>query len=109
MRQRGGLSSYDPISAVDLGGGGRDLPAHRLDLLRPKGRCVSRRSIFASRSSAVIVSSPTLACSRSIAASRASAGRLLRRLARGQERVAPATQLGGGHAEFAGDQLQVLA
>src|SRR5215218_10359687 len=76
MRQRGGLSSYDPISAVDLGGGGRDLPAHRLDLLRPKGRCVSKRSIFASSSSAVIVSSPTLACSRPISASRASAGRL---------------------------------
>src|SRR4051812_36291802 len=66
----------DPQEAVDLGGGGRNLPAHRLDLRRPKGRCVSRRSIFASKSSAVIVSSPTLACSRSIAASRASAGRL---------------------------------
>src|SRR5687767_13988658 len=60
-----------------MAGGGRDLPAHDLGLRRAKGRSTSRRSIFASRSSAVIVSSPTLACSRSISASRASAGRLL--------------------------------
>src|SRR6187200_2213742 len=60
-----------------MAGGGRDLPAHDLGLRRAKGRSTSRRSIFASRSSAVIVSSPTLACSRSISASRALAGRLL--------------------------------
>src|SRR5919107_215836 len=60
-----------------MAGGGRDLPAHHLGLRRAKGRCVSKRSIFASSSSVAIVSSPTLACSRPISASRASAGRLL--------------------------------
>src|SRR5215207_210601 len=59
-----------------MAGGGRDLPAHDLGLRRAKGRSTSKRSIFASKSSVVIVSSPTLACSRSISASRASAGRL---------------------------------
>src|SRR5689334_16983495 len=72
--------------------------------------CVSKRSIFASRSSAAIVSSPTLACSRPISAiPRVSRPALQRRLARGQELVAPAAQLGGGDAELARDQLQVLA
>src|SRR4051795_13481708 len=75
-RARHAPEARDALQAVDLVRGGRDLPAHCLDLLRPKGRCVSKRSIFASRSSAVIVSSPTLACSRPISASRASAGRL---------------------------------
>src|SRR3954454_20928298 len=75
-RPRHAPEARDPQEAVNLGGGGRDLPAHRLDLPRPKGRCVSKPSIFASRSSSVMVSSPTLACSRPIAASRASAGRL---------------------------------
>src|SRR3954465_3458984 len=65
-----------PLQAIDAIRGGRDLPAHRLDLRRAKGRGVSRRSIFTSRSSLVIVSSPTLACSRPISASRASPGRL---------------------------------
>src|SRR3954471_21833488 len=65
-----------PLQAIDLADGGRDLPAHDLGLRRAKGRSTSKRSIFASSSSAVIVSSPTLACSRSISASRASAGRL---------------------------------
>src|SRR5689334_19233047 len=72
--------------------------------------CVSKRSIFASRSSAAIVSSPTLACSRPISAiPRVSRPALQRRLARGQEPVTPAAQLGGGDAELARDQLQVLA
>src|SRR4051794_3766947 len=75
-RARHAPEARDALQAVDLVRGGRDLPAHCLDLLRPKGRCVSKPSIFASRSSAVIVSSPTLACSRPISASRASAGRL---------------------------------
>src|SRR5688500_17787936 len=38
----------DPLPAVDPPGGGRDLPAHRLDT---KGRAVSRRSILAASSS----------------------------------------------------------
>src|SRR5215210_4917452 len=59
-----------------MAGGGRDLPAHDIGLRRAKGRSTSKRSIFASKSSVVIVSSPTLACSRPISASRASAGRL---------------------------------
>src|SRR5690349_8187035 len=59
-----------------MAGGGRGLPAHRLGLRRAKGRCTSKRSIFASSNSVAIVSSPTLACSRSTSASRASAGRL---------------------------------
>src|SRR3954447_14890377 len=66
----------DPLQAVDSARRRRDLPAHRLGLRRAKGRAVSKRSIAASRSSVVIVSSPTLACSRPIAASRASAGRV---------------------------------
>src|SRR3954453_21613106 len=75
-RARHAPQARDPLEAVDLVRGGRDLPAHDLGLRRAKGRRTSRRSIFASRNSAVIVSSPTLACSRSISASRASAGRL---------------------------------
>src|SRR4051795_10686515 len=75
-RPRDAPQARDPLQTVDSVGGGRDLPAHRLGLRRAKGRCVSKRSIFASRSSAAIVSSPTLACSRPISASRASAGRL---------------------------------
>src|SRR4051812_43240634 len=75
-RPRDAPQARDPLQTVDSVGGGRDLPAHRLGLRRAKGRCLSKRSIFASRSSAAIVSSPTLACSRPISASRASAGRL---------------------------------
>src|SRR4051794_41650543 len=72
--------------------------------------CVFKRSIFASRSSAAIVSSPTLACSPPISAiPRVSRPALQRRLAPGQELVAPAAQLGGGDAELARDQLQLLA
>src|SRR3954453_3345181 len=76
-----------------------------------KGRSTSRRSIFAFRSSAVIVSSPTLACSRSISASRASAGRLFSDASppARNELVAPAAQLGSGRSQLARDQLQVLA
>src|SRR4051794_9932175 len=75
-RSRHAPDPRHPLQAIDLADGGRDLAAHRLDLRRGKGRSTSRRSIFASSSSAVIVSSPTLACSRPISASRASAGRL---------------------------------
>src|SRR4051794_35316619 len=75
-RARHAPQARDPLDPVHLSRGGRDSAAHRLDLRRAKGRSTSRRSVFASRSSAVIVSSPTLACSRSISASRASAGRL---------------------------------
>src|SRR3954470_5200992 len=75
-RPRDAPQARDPLQTVDSVGGGRDLPAHRLGLRRAKGRCVSKRSIFASSNSAAIVSSPTLACSRPIPASRASAGRL---------------------------------
>src|SRR4051794_41756025 len=72
--------------------------------------CVFKRSIFASRSSAAIVSSPTLACSPPISAiPRVSRPALQRCLAPGQELVAPAAQLGGGDAELARDQLQLLA
>jgi hypothetical protein len=64
--------------AIGVVGGGRDHTAHRLDLRRAKGRCVSRRSILVSSSSFAMVSSPTLALRRPISASRPSAGRLLR-------------------------------
>src|SRR3954470_14991843 len=75
-RPRDAPQARDPLDPVRLGGGGRDLPAHRPDLLRAKGRAVSSRPILASRSSAVMVSSPTFAFRRPISASRASAGRL---------------------------------
>src|SRR4051812_38315936 len=76
-RPRAAPQARDPLDPVGLGCGGRDPPAHRLDLLRAKGRAVSSRPILASRSSAVMVSSPTFAFRRPISASRASAGRLL--------------------------------
>src|SRR3954467_15931423 len=121
-RARHAPEARDALQAVDLVRGGRDLPAHRLDLRRAKGRCVSKPSIFASRSSAVIVSSPTLACSRPNAASRASAGRLfsdaspparnwppLRAAPAGAGAlVAPAAQIGGGPPELARLQFQIL-
>src|SRR4051812_36768044 len=76
-RPRDAPEARDPLDAVGLGCGGRDPPAHRLDLLRAKGRAVSSRPILASRSSAVMVSSPTFSFRRPISLSRASAGRLL--------------------------------
>ena len=65
-----------PQDAVGSAGGGRDLAAHDLDLRRAKGRPPSRRSILASSSSVVMVSSPTLALRRPISRSRPSAGRV---------------------------------
>src|SRR3954454_20326922 len=109
-RARHAPQARDPLEAVDLVRGGRDLPAHDLGLRRAKGRSTSRRSIFAFRSSAVVVSSPTLACSRAISASRASAGRLFSDASppARNELVAPAAQLGSGRSQLARDQLQVL-
>lgn len=49
--------ALDTVGAL---GGGRNDPAHRLDLRRAKGRPPSSRSIFASRRSFDIVRSPTL-------------------------------------------------
>src|SRR3954464_15503235 len=76
-RPRDPRGARAPLDAVGFGWGGRAPPAHRLDLLRAKGRAVSSRPILASRSSAVMVSSPTFASRRPISASRASAARLL--------------------------------
>src|SRR4051794_5696979 len=76
-RPRDAPQARDPLDPVRLGGGGRDLPAHRLDLLRAKGRPASRRPILAPSSSFAMVSSPTFSFRRPISASRASAGRLL--------------------------------
>src|SRR4051794_25667557 len=67
-----------PLQAVGPGRGGRDLPAHRLDLPRAKGRPASRCPILAPSSSFAIVSSPTFSFRRPISSSRASAGRLLK-------------------------------
>src|SRR3954452_20012075 len=71
-RPRDAPQARDPLDPVRLGGGGRDLPAHRLDLLRAKGRPASSRSTLAPSSSLAMVSSPTFAFRRPIPASRAS-------------------------------------
>src|SRR4051812_10971568 len=76
-RPRYAPQARHPLQAVGPGRGGRDLPAHRLDLLGAKGRAVSSRPILAPRSSVAIVSSPTFSFRRPISSSRASAGRLL--------------------------------
>src|SRR3954453_10302997 len=77
-RPRHAPQARDPLDPVHLVRGGRDPAAHRLDLRRAKGRAVSSRPILASRSSVVMVRSPTFSLRRPISASRASAGRLLR-------------------------------
>src|SRR3954469_10280727 len=46
-RPRHAPQARDPLDPVRLGGGGRGLPAHRLDLLRAKGRPASSRSTLA--------------------------------------------------------------
>src|SRR4051794_10881186 len=76
-RPRPAPKPRDPLQAVDLVRGGRDPPAHRLDLRRAKGPAVSSRPILASRSSVAMVSSPTFSLRRPISASRTSADRLL--------------------------------
>lgn len=64
----------DPVGSVR---GGRDVPAHGLDLRRAKGRPASRRAILPSSSSLSRVSSPTFERRRRTSSSRSSAGRVL--------------------------------
>src|SRR5512134_3844215 len=54
----------DPRQAINPSSGGRDRPAHRLDLRRAKGAPPSRRAILSYRSSISIVIAPTLRSSR---------------------------------------------
>src|SRR3954454_16258668 len=54
-RARHAPQARDPLDPVHLSRGGRDLPAHDLDLRRAKGCAVSSRPILASRSSVAMV------------------------------------------------------
>jgi hypothetical protein len=101
----------DPREPVRLAAGRRGRPAHRLGLLRAKGRPVSRAAIFSSSSSCRSSISPSRAFSRSLASVSPSAGRVASaaRLARGQEGVTPGGQRRRCHPERARDRLQVLA
>src|SRR5512134_3797257 len=65
----------DPRQAINPSSGGRDRPAHRLDLRRAKGTPPSRRAILSDKSSISIVIAPTLPFSRAISSSRASRSR----------------------------------
>src|SRR5512132_1599923 len=62
----------DTHQAVHPIHGGRDRPAHRLDLRRAKGAPASRRAIFSRNSSVSMVISPTLPFSRTTSSSRSS-------------------------------------
>src|SRR3954470_25019807 len=64
------------LQAVDPIRGGRDPPAHCLDLLGTKGRLDPSCSILASSSSLAMVRSPTFSFRRPISSSRASVGRV---------------------------------
>src|SRR5829696_3840298 len=50
----------NPRQTITASKGGRERPAHRLDLLEVKGRLPSRAAILAYRSSLSMVISPTL-------------------------------------------------
>src|SRR5512134_1869988 len=65
----------DPRQAINPSSGGRDRPAHRLDLRRAKGAPPSRRAILSYKSSISIVIAPTLPFSRATSSSRASRSR----------------------------------
>src|SRR5436309_1936127 len=63
-RPRDAPQARDPLDAVRLVRGGRDPAAHRLDLLRAKGRPASSRPALAPSRSLAMVSSPTFAFRR---------------------------------------------
>src|SRR5512134_1598927 len=68
-------AAADPRQAIDAIHGGRDRPAHRLDLRRAKGLPASRRPILSRNNSFSIVISPTLPLRRVISSSRSSRSR----------------------------------
>src|SRR5262245_30589927 len=61
--------------------GGRECPAHRLDLLEAKGRLPSRAAILAYNNSLSMMISPTLDFSRAISSSRSSRSRSFKAVA----------------------------
>src|SRR5262245_3313610 len=65
--------------------GGRECPAHRLDLLEAKGRLPSRAAILAYNNSLSMVISPTLDFSRAISSSRSSRSRSFKAVAPPQQ------------------------
>src|SRR5512132_1786051 len=69
---RNAPAAGDTHQAVHPIHGGRDRPAHRLDLRRAKGAPASRRAIFSRNSSVSIVISPTVPFSRVPSSSRSS-------------------------------------
>src|SRR5665811_2510013 len=65
----------NPRQTITASQGGREHPAHLLDLLWAKGRLPSSAAILAESSSLSMVISPTLDFSRAISSSRASRSR----------------------------------
>src|SRR5664280_1430781 len=71
-------NARDPRQAIRARQGGRDRLAHRLDLLRTKGRLPSMAAILPYSNSLSMVISPTLDFSRAISSSRSSRSRSFR-------------------------------
>jgi hypothetical protein len=110
--QRGPRRAPDPGHLEDTIGsvpGGRDLAAHGLDLRRAKGRPASRCSIFTASNSFGHGQIPDLGLEAAdLHVATIGGPGLQRRLASGQEGVAPGAQLGRRHSEVARHQLQIL-